>query len=573
MSNSYALQPSVRQVLSADTLAEAQVVAGQDHLEKQIMQVVSSLSTQPRPGSLLVLDADHLATLDKNAIKELAGLVLIRTQVDVALKGTGTGGDIKANTTSLSDQALKQLVKRCNEAQTPLILYPGYGEVGQIVEDFRYSFLQELKNLSARLYSTMLNIAIEEGLDGLIETVSSWLNRPLAVESADFKLLAARNMGSTPANQQKALQDEAAELLKAQQKSHLAHDLHTGIGSGVGSALEVSDDALNHIKLGRRLVFPVVLSEIVMGYVSVMVRQQDEPATLAEYMHALTLACKVGFSHRLKDTPVLTITMKSLLKDLLAGSPLSSSDQERVERHFGFDLCDGFLVLALEMKVVKKNGKATAGETTSNASNISLPDDRYVSVDVDGIRAFVLPQSERDKTTWIEAAEGLVAVLKDKNPHLHVKLGASREVATMLELSDAFREARQTLLIGSMMANDQNDEFMLCYRDLGVKRLLYLVLDHPELDRFLQETLEPLEAYDEEWESELVDTLRGYLEQGANLNSTARALFIHRHTLRYRLEQIADILKVDIDSQIVLLNLQIAFLIRDMRGDSRKRNA
>ena len=194
-------------------------------------------------------------------------------------------------------------------------------------------------------------------------------------------------------------------------------------------------------------------------------------------------------------------------------------------------------------------------------------------MDVDGIRAFVLPQSERDKTTWIEAAEGLVAVLKDKNPHLHVKLGASREVATMLELSDAFREARQTLLIGSMMANDQNDEFMLCYRDLGVKRLLYLVLDHPELDRFLQETLEPLEAYDEEWESELVDTLRGYLEQGANLNSTARALFIHRHTLRYRLEQIADILKVDIDSQIVLLNLQIAFLIRDMRGDSRKRNA
>ena len=73
MSNSYALQPSVRQVLSADTLAEAQVVAGQDHLEKQIMQVVSSLSTQPRPGSLLVLDADHLATLDKMPSKSWQG--------------------------------------------------------------------------------------------------------------------------------------------------------------------------------------------------------------------------------------------------------------------------------------------------------------------------------------------------------------------------------------------------------------------------------------------------------------------------------------------------------------------
>jgi DNA-binding PucR family transcriptional regulator len=113
-------------------------------------------------------------------------------------------------------------------------------------------------------------------------------------------------------------------------------------------------------------------------------------------------------------------------------------------------------------------------------------------------------------------------------------------------------------------------EFQIHYGELGLKRLLYLVIDHPEADRFYKETLALLEAYDEEWESELVDTLKVYLAEGANLNSAARALFIHRHTLRYRLEQIADILKVDIDSQEVLLNLNIAFLIREMKGQSEK---
>ena len=98
-----------------------------------------------------------------------------------------------------------------------------------------------------------------------------------------------------------------------------------------------------------------------------------------------------------------------------------------------------------------------------------------------------------------------------------------------------------------------------------------MIIDHPESDRFLEENLSLLEAYDEEWESELVETLRVYVEHGANLNSTARSLFIHRHTLRYRLEQIADILKVDIDSQEVLLNLQIAYLIRDMKSGQKKR--
>jgi purine catabolism regulator len=321
------------------------------------------------------------------------------------------------------------------------------------------------------------------------------------------------------------------------------------------------------VKLGRRLVFPVVLNEIILGYVSVMTRQQDDLSALSEYMYALSVACKVGFSHRLKDTPVLSITMKGLLKDFLCGSPLSSSDQERIERHFGFDLFDGFMVLAVEAEL--KNKKEQKDVIAGAQKPLHFPDDRYVSLDVDGIRIFVLPWSEKDKNTWQELAQIVVGLLKERNDEIKICLGASRPVKTLLDLPDAFMEARQTLVIGSMLR--AGEEFQLSYRELGVKRLLYLICDHPELERFLEETLEPLEAYDQEWESELVDTLRSYLAQGANLNSTARSLFIHRHTLRYRLEQIADILKVDIDSQEVLLNLQIACLIRDMKGDARKR--
>jgi purine catabolism regulator len=155
----------------------------------------------------------------------------------------------------------------------------------------------------------------------------------------------------------------------------------------------------------------------------------------------------------------------------------------------------------------------------------------------------------------------------ENGAELKLQVGAARMAETLLDLPDAYREARQALIIGSMMHGE--NEFSVGYGDLGIKRLLYLMIDHPEFDRFYEETLAPLEAYDEEWESELVPSLRVYLEQGSNLNSAARALYIHRHTLRYRLEQIAEILKVDIDSQEVLLNLQIAFMIGDMKGGSK----
>jgi purine catabolism regulator len=166
--------------------------------------------------------------------------------------------------------------------------------------------------------------------------------------------------------------------------------------------------------------------------------------------------------------------------------------------------------------------------------------------------------------TWQQHAEQLTKQIKKGNEALRIQLGASRMATSLLDLPDAYREARQALIIGQMTNEDK--EFSVGYAELGIKRLLYLMIDHPELDIFLEENLRQLEAYDEEWETELVPTLRVYLQQGANLNSAAKELFIHRHTMRYRLEQIAEILNVDIDSTEVLLNLQIAFLIRDMKG-------
>jgi purine catabolism regulator len=192
----------------------------------------------------------------------------------------------------------------------------------------------------------------------------------------------------------------------------------------------------------------------------------------------------------------------------------------------------------------------------------------FASTEIEGTRVFVVPSIEKSGTTWQQESQNLIAKLKVSAGEIgisKIQLGASRVVQTILDLPEAYREARQALIIGSMVHGD--NDFVISYGELGIKRLLYLMIDHPELERFYEENLAPLESYDAEWESELVESLRIYLEQGANLNSAARALFIHRHTLRYRLEQIADILKVDIDSQEVLLNLQIAFLIRDMKSN------
>ena len=62
--------------------------------------------------------------------------------------------------------------------------------------------------------------------------------------------------------------------------------------------------------------------------------------------------------------------------------------------------------------------------------------------------------------------------------------------------------------------------------------------DPGELERFYAETIEPLSDYDEQYETELVATVEAYLDNDGNVAATAKQLFTHRHTVRYRLERV-----------------------------------
>ena len=61
--------------------------------------------------------------------------------------------------------------------------------------------------------------------------------------------------------------------------------------------------------------------------------------------------------------------------------------------------------------------------------------------------------------------------------------------------------------------------------------------------------------HDAENKTELLPTLDAYLESGENLTHTARQLFIHLNTLRYRLKHISDITGIDLKMLKLVSNL------------------
>ncbi|CAN5161614.1 hypothetical protein BH11ACT6_BH11ACT6_32980 [soil metagenome] len=78
--------------------------------------------------------------------------------------------------------------------------------------------------------------------------------------------------------------------------------------------------------------------------------------------------------------------------------------------------------------------------------------------------------------------------------------------------------------------------------------------------------LRPLTAYDSDTDSELMRTLRTYLNADASPTKTAAALFIHRNSLSYRLNRIGDLLGVSLHSLEGKTTCTVALAVWDMHG-------
>lgn len=62
------------------------------------------------------------------------------------------------------------------------------------------------------------------------------------------------------------------------------------------------------------------------------------------------------------------------------------------------------------------------------------------------------------------------------------------------------------------------------------------------------QTVAALVRYDEQYRTQLTDTLEAYLQCDASVSVTAARLFAHRHTVRYRLGRVRELTGLDVDT-------------------------
>jgi DNA-binding PucR family transcriptional regulator len=92
----------------------------------------------------------------------------------------------------------------------------------------------------------------------------------------------------------------------------------------------------------------------------------------------------------------------------------------------------------------------------------------------------------------------------------------------------------------------------------GSHALLLALQDQDVLDAFREALLAPLEDYDAQHGSALVDTLRSFLECGGRWQETADLVHVHVNTLRNRLERVESLTDRRLDSTSDRVDLWLA---------------
>lgn len=142
-------------------------------------------------------------------------------------------------------------------------------------------------------------------------------------------------------------------------------------------------------------------------------------------------------------------------------------------------------------------------------------------------------------------------------------VGVSNEFHEVTDIRAHLAQARAALRYGSTYTKILDDTHVYRYCEYTYMEMLDICNDHINLMNYVHPAIWGLWEHDQAHDSELVETLFAFMQNGCNTAKTAALLSLHKNTLLYRLNRIKDVTNNDLGSgeDLFLFHLSIRTLI------------
>jgi PucR family transcriptional regulator, purine catabolism regulatory protein len=232
-----------------------------------------------------------------------------------------------------------------------------------------------------------------------------------------------------------------------------------------------------------------------------------------------------------------------LLDQILKGA-IPTSDARMALERMGFDLARP--VAAVVLAGAEPLDLARAFEETASRKGTAF----LVSPSDDVVLAVVQPEGPGFLASFS------AAMAPDRNGSVIAGAGS---LVPMDQMVQSVREARYALQLCKTEGRTHAE-----FNDLGTYQLLLTLQDPAALRTFAESVLQALDRYDEQHGGELLSSLRAFLERNARWETAAKELFVHRHTLRYRMRKVEELTGRDLSSARDRMEFFLAIRARDL---------
>lgn len=528
----------------------ATVVAGNNGLHRE---VTWASRLRPAPPAFEHLSGGELVLLPPNVLEMLDD----QLSLDEAIRQLATFG---ISAVALAGETTPAARAAANDARLPLIVLPDgvdFGMLERAASRFISERRREILRRGQDAGRQLMELAIAgEPLSELARELAALTGRGVAFEGRDGRLLAFEPGAS-------GLKGNRIDAVLAETRGPVFDWLRT-----VAAASSAEPPSTTWPTSGGwlRAVSPVSGRDGLLGSVSLFARRGEENAEDGVLASRGAAACAVTLTREQAAANARREIELNVLDEILDGALRSEVSLLQQIKRLGHDLNRSFSTVIARVDpaqgapVRARDGRWTALEAGLNQA-ARTRDARILWRVRNTSAEIVWPVADEDELDAVirEIQIDLNSALARHGAAEVVSIGVGRIRFGLEGIRQSHQDARQALTIGRRLYGPGS---VTRFEKLGVYRLIYAAEKLPELDIFQREALGSLIDYDQAHGAELIKTLEAFFRANCSPKEAASLLHVHRNTVLYRLERIADITGFDLNSSEVRLRLHLALHVR-----------
>lgn len=309
---------------------------------------------------------------------------------------------------------------------------------------------------------------------------------------------------------------------------------------------------------------PILYEQEIKGYCSFLYPTNSKPTDL-EYMiieNASLTASIILLNEHIKVSTEQNVK-RNFLSDVLEGR-LEKKEIDKIAYYLNFPPNDAYWMLTMEKTVhaADSEHEIEMNEELVRHINLFLKErniNAIVSQKLDKIIILIEYATFESLCTKPQTfIKQLLKYCTRRYANCEFYIGVSSVVENISQLSLLYNETLAAL----KAKNPKN--YVYYFEDLEIESVLFQVQDELLIDRFVDQQVGKLLEADKDFD--LTKTLYTYIENGMNINSTAKVLSMSISGLRYRLSKISEILKMSLDDTRRLFSVYMALKILKAKG-------